>query len=39
MSGLIRHNRREGNMVSKERAEMAASKARDAAERCKAEMA
>ena len=39
LSGLIRHNRREKNMVSRERAEMAASKVRDAAERCKAEMA
>ncbi len=38
MSGLIRHNRREGNTISKERAELATSKARDAAERCKAEM-
>ena len=39
ISGLIRHNQREKNMVSKERADLAASKARDSAERCKAEMA
>ena len=38
MSGLIRHNQREKNMVSRDLAELAASKARDAAERCKAEM-
>ncbi len=39
LSGLTRHNRREGNTVSRELAVLAASKARDAAERCKAEMA
>ncbi len=39
LSGLTRHNQREGNTVSRELAALAASKARDAAERCKAEMA
>lgn len=38
LSRLTRHNQREGYIVSKERAELAASKARDTAERCKVEI-
>ena len=38
LSGLLRHNRREGAMLSQDMAELVASKARDAAQRCRDEM-
>ena len=38
LSGLLRYNRREGYEVNRQLAELAASKARDAAQRCRDEM-
>ena len=38
LSGLVRYNRREGYEVNRQLAELAASKARDAAQRCRDEM-